>query len=125
YVFGDSFSFIPTFDIPTQVGQEFREAIESSAEKVGKVTFNGFKDITVPGDEINDSSSRGPSTPNFDIKPDVLAPGTNIMSTIPAYGKYTRMLIIRKPTSGSREQVCPHLMSRVLSHCYCLPTRIG
>ena len=88
YVFGDSFSFIPTFDIPTQVGQEFREAIESSAEKVGKVTFNGFKDITVPGDEINDSSSRGPSTPNFDIKPDVLAPGTNIMSTIPAYGKY-------------------------------------
>ena len=37
------------------------------------------------GDDVNDSSSRGPSTPNFDIKPDVSAPGTNIMSTIPMY----------------------------------------
>lgn len=88
YVFGDSFSFIPTFDIATQVGQEFRAAIKNSADQVGKITFNGFIDLTIPGDEVNDSSSRGPSTPNFDIKPDVLAPGTNIMSTIPAYGKY-------------------------------------
>ena len=34
---------------------------------------------------MNDSSSRGPTTPNFDIKPDVTAPGTNIMSAMPMY----------------------------------------
>ena len=36
---------------------------------------------------MNDSSSRGPSTPTFDIKPDVSAPGTNIMSSVASYGK--------------------------------------
>src|SRR5699024_2455361 len=29
----------------------------------------------------------GPSVPNYDIKPDVVAPGTNIIATVPAYGK--------------------------------------
>ena len=46
---------------------------------------------------MNNSSSRGPTKPNFDIKPDVAAPGTNIMSTIPMYGKDRfRMQIINK-----------------------------
>ena len=36
---------------------------------------------------MNSSSSRGPANPDFDIKPDVVAPGTNIMSSVPAYGK--------------------------------------
>ncbi len=33
---------------------------------------------------IADFSSRGPVTVNWDIKPDVLAPGTSILSTVPA-----------------------------------------
>lgn len=37
-------------------------------------------------DEVDSSSSRGPSKPNFDIKPDIVAPGTEIFSTIPGYG---------------------------------------
>lgn len=36
-------------------------------------------------DEIDGSSSRGPSRPNFDIKPDIVAPGTEILSTMPRY----------------------------------------
>lgn len=36
-------------------------------------------------DEIDSSSSRGPSRPNFDIKPDIVAPGTDILSTMPRY----------------------------------------
>lgn len=36
-------------------------------------------------DEIDASSSRGPSRPNFDIKPDIVAPGTEILSTMPRY----------------------------------------
>ncbi|MBD7983994.1 S8 family serine peptidase [Sporosarcina sp. Sa2YVA2] len=37
-------------------------------------------------DELDSSSSRGPSRPNFDIKPDIVAPGTEIYSTMPGYG---------------------------------------
>ena len=51
----------------------------------GTVSFSNVDFTSTEGDEVNDSSSRGPSTPNFDIKPDVTAPGTNIMSTIPMY----------------------------------------
>ena len=51
----------------------------------GTVKFGNFNKTMTIGDDVNDSSSRGPSTPNFDIKPDVSAPGTNIMSTIPMY----------------------------------------
>ena len=36
-------------------------------------------------DEVDGSSSRGPSRPNFDIKPDIVAPGTEIISTMPRY----------------------------------------
>lgn len=36
-------------------------------------------------DEIDSSSSRGPSRPNFDIKPDIVAPGTETLSTMPRY----------------------------------------
>ncbi|MCG3087786.1 S8 family peptidase [Sporosarcina cyprini] len=36
-------------------------------------------------DQVDSSSSRGPSKPDFDIKPDVLAPGTEVFSTMPRY----------------------------------------
>ncbi|CEG28478.1 S8 family serine peptidase [Bacillus sp. B-jedd] len=81
---GDSFKFIPTFDMSTTDGTALRTAL---AGKKGTVTFNNFATSVSAGDEINSSSSRGPSTPTFDIKPDVSAPGTNIMSSVPAYGK--------------------------------------
>ena len=79
---GDSFAFIPTFDMSQTDGDAIRAALTDGA---GTVTFGNFDSTMTVGDEVNDSSSRGPSTPNFDIKPDVSAPGTNIMSTIPMY----------------------------------------
>ncbi|GLC88352.1 S8 family serine peptidase [Lysinibacillus piscis] len=81
---GDSFSFIPTFDMSVTDGVAIRDALKKGE---GKVSFTHFGSVTSLGDEVNDSSSRGPSVPNFDIKPDVTAPGTNIMSTIPMYKK--------------------------------------
>ncbi|MCZ0703074.1 S8 family serine peptidase [Natronobacillus azotifigens] len=85
FLLGDSFQFIPTADIPTEKGLSFREAIEASEDKLGQVTFQNFVSEKNGGDLVNNSSSRGPTTPYFDIKPDVVAPGTNIMSTVPAY----------------------------------------
>lgn len=79
---GDSFAFIPTIDMSVTDGAAIRESLKNG---VGKVTFGKFGSSKTLGDEVNDSSSRGPSTPNFDIKPDVTAPGTNIISSVPAY----------------------------------------
>ncbi len=80
---GDAFEFIPTFDMSVTDGEAIRAAL---AKAPGTISFDQFTTTKTPGNEVNDSSSRGPSTPNFDIKPDVTAPGTNIMSTIPEYG---------------------------------------
>ncbi|MBO0601183.1 S8 family serine peptidase [Sporosarcina sp. E16_3] len=79
---GDSFAFLPTFDMSQTDGDAIRAALKDGA---GTVNFGNFGSTNTAGDEVNSSSSRGPSTPNFDIKPDVSAPGTNIMSTIPMY----------------------------------------
>ena len=80
---GKSFEYLPTLDLSYTDGAEFKEAIDKNGE--GTVEFNAFNSEVNGGDEMNDSSSRGPSTPNFDIKPDVSAPGTNILSTIPVF----------------------------------------
>ncbi|GKV69188.1 hypothetical protein NCCP2716_16860 [Sporosarcina sp. NCCP-2716] len=81
---GDAFEFLPTFDMSVTDGEAIRAAL---AKAPGTISFDQFTNTKTTGDDVNDSSSRGPSTPNYDIKPDVTAPGTNIMSTIPEYGK--------------------------------------
>lgn len=85
---GENFDFIPSFDLSTEDGEAFREAIAASDENTGTVTISDYEKGETAGGEINETSSQGPTTPTFDIKPDVVAPGTNIMSTVPAYGKY-------------------------------------
>lgn len=79
---GDSFAFIPAIDMSVTDGTAIRDALKKGN---GTVKFGNFGSTKSEGNEVNDSSSRGPSTPNFDIKPDVTAPGTNIMSSVPAY----------------------------------------
>jgi len=81
---GDAFEYLPTFDMSQTDGNAIRAALAGGK---GKVSFSKFASTKTLGDDVNSSSSRGPSTPNFDIKPDVSAPGTNIMSTIPMYKK--------------------------------------
>nr|WP_239587429.1 S8 family serine peptidase [Bacillus pakistanensis] len=81
---GNSFDSLPTFDMATDEGKALREALGANP---GTVTLSGYTSDMTAGDKMNPSSSRGPSLPVFDIKPDVSAPGTNIMSTVPSYGK--------------------------------------
>ncbi|WP_249336556.1 S8 family serine peptidase [Sporosarcina sp. Marseille-Q4063] len=81
---GDDFEFLPTVDMSWTDGEAIRTALGGGN---GTVSFSNVDSTTTEGDEVNNSSSRGPTTPHFDIKPDVSAPGTNIMSTIPMYGK--------------------------------------
>ncbi|WP_277601870.1 S8 family serine peptidase [Macrococcus armenti] len=87
---GTSFDYIPTIDMDRTQGLALKEKLQN--DKV-MINFSNFNVTTTPGDEVNDSSSRGPSLPNFDIKPDVSAPGTNILSTIPSFaagGDYSK-----------------------------------
>src|SRR5690625_820214 len=68
----------------TMDGEALREAL---AESQGTVSFSNIQADESAGNEVNESSSRGPSMPNLDVKPDVVAPGTNIMAAVPAYKK--------------------------------------
>ena len=82
---GDSFSFLPTLKMSLEEGEYIRQRLEAEADL--KVNFSDFKRDRTEGDEINSSSSRGPAQKTLDIKPDVVAPGTSILSSVPAYGK--------------------------------------
>ncbi|MBT2763291.1 S8 family serine peptidase [Paenibacillus sp. ISL-20] len=82
---GDSFSFIPTFSMSKEDGDYIKSLLNANPDL--KVKFSDFIKNRTAGDEINDSSSRGPAKKTLDIKPDVVAPGTSILSSVPAYGK--------------------------------------
>lgn len=82
---GDSFAFIPTFSMSKEDGDYIKSLLDANPNM--KVSFTDFIKNRTAGDEINDSSSRGPAKKTLDIKPDVVAPGTSILSSIPAYGR--------------------------------------
>ena len=73
---------IPVAAISKQDGEWIKSQLQNpdfSLETIHKKTAS----------TIADFSSRGPVTINWDIKPDVLAPGTNILSTVP--GGYQKL----------------------------------
>lgn len=82
---GDSFAFIPTFSMSKEHGDYIQSLLDANPNL--KVSFTDFMTNRNDGDEINDSSSRGPAKKTLDIKPDVVAPGTSILSSIPVYGR--------------------------------------
>ncbi|MEH7347729.1 S8 family serine peptidase [Gottfriedia acidiceleris] len=79
---GESMDAIPTFSIAYDDGIAISNAI-----KEGKTdfSFGDFSKLQTASDEIATFSSRGPSRINYDIKPEVTAPGVSILSTVPYY----------------------------------------
>lgn len=88
---GDSFDYIPAFDIQGTVGRSLaNQLIENeNLEKALSITFpSHYEQDIVAGDRIADFTSWGPNADaKLSIKPDITAPGVNILSTYPAYGK--------------------------------------
>ncbi|WKL03547.1 S8 family serine peptidase [Paenibacillus amylolyticus] len=82
---GDNFELIPTLSMSKEDGDVIKAELD--AGQAVEVSFSDFERSQTPGDEMNSSSSRGPAKVTLDIKPDIVAPGTSILSTIPAYGK--------------------------------------
>jgi minor extracellular serine protease Vpr len=75
---------LPMFDMRGDDGRDLVKAISSGTPQTFKLT--GMEKDTYPGDDVVDFSSKGPVVSSFDIKPDVVAPGANILSTVPAFG---------------------------------------
>ncbi|WP_179194839.1 S8 family serine peptidase [Bacillus sp. EAC] len=79
---GEANDYIPTFSVTQQDGQSLKAQVAAGNKKFT------FTDVTVTeteGDKLADFSSRGPTLSTFDVKPEVVAPGVSILSTVPAY----------------------------------------
>lgn len=79
---GESIDAVPSFSVSNTEGQAILAAI-----KAGKtdITFGDYTKVKIAGGELAAFSSRGPSRVNYDIKPEVVAPGAAILSTVPFY----------------------------------------
>ncbi|MGG1675010.1 S8 family serine peptidase [Neobacillus sp. NRS-1170] len=82
FFFGDGVDFIPGFGMTMADGVALKQQIAS-----GKTTFtfSDLSQITTQGDGLANFSSRGPSYINYDIKPEVVAPGVGVLSTVPGF----------------------------------------
>lgn len=78
-------NFIPAFSMSYEQGLELKAKL---AEGHTKITFTDFKEVLTQGDKLASFSSRGPSRNNYDMKPEITAPGVSVLSSVPAYSIY-------------------------------------
>jgi subtilisin family serine protease len=77
--------YIPTYSMSEEAGKELLKIAQTYPDDEFTLDFKTFQSHVSQGDEITSFSSRGPSN-NLNIKPDVVAPGANIRSSIATYG---------------------------------------
>ncbi|MEE6451373.1 S8 family serine peptidase [Gottfriedia acidiceleris] len=82
YNLGESMEYIPAFSMTKKAGEELKEKIASGNKTF---TFTNLKEISTEGDKLADFSSRGPVNGNFQMKPEITAPGVSVLSTVPSY----------------------------------------
>ncbi|MEO3945346.1 S8 family serine peptidase [Gorillibacterium sp. CAU 1737] len=85
---GDSFNFLPTFDLSGKNGRALARLIVQQGKSLEFKFSPDYPSTIIAGDELATFTSMGPNfDSNLSIKPDISAPGVNVMSTVPAYGK--------------------------------------
>ncbi|WP_417900937.1 S8 family serine peptidase [Bacillus haimaensis] len=77
---GEGVEYIPTFRMTKADGERLKEIGDNT-----DITFGDLASVQTEGDNLAGFSSRGPVAGSYDIKPDVVAPGVAIFSTIPEF----------------------------------------
>lgn len=91
---GESVDAIPAFSVTNAEGKVILAAIQAGKSDF---TFGDYSKIKTAADELAGFSSRGPSRVNYEIKPEVSAPGVSILSTVPFY-------MNNKTADGSKQE---------------------
>ncbi|EPD53716.1 hypothetical protein HMPREF1210_00539 [Paenisporosarcina sp. HGH0030] len=100
---GESVDAVPTFSVTNTEGKTILAAINAGKTDI---TFGDYSKVKTSGNELAAFSSRGPSRVNYDIKPEVVAPGAAILSTVPFY-------INDKTVDGSKPEDYKYSYSRL------------
>ncbi|MEH7610550.1 S8 family serine peptidase [Gottfriedia acidiceleris] len=82
YNLGESMEYIPAFSMTKKAGEELKAKIANGNTIF---TFANLKEKSTEGDKLADFSSRGPVNGNFQMKPEITAPGVSVLSTVPSY----------------------------------------
>jgi subtilisin family serine protease len=70
---------IPTFSLTNADGLALKQKVEAGYKNF---TFGEMTESKTQGDVLAGFSSRGPSRKNYEIKPEVTAPGVSVLSTV-------------------------------------------
>ncbi|MFB9326718.1 S8 family serine peptidase [Paenibacillus aurantiacus] len=116
---GDSPEYIPTFDMAGTAGRALAKLLTEQPGTYPTFTFGStFTSTTVAGDTMASFSSRGPNgDPDLGIKPDIVAPGVGILSTVPAYGKGNPEAVYDEESYGRKNgtsMATPHVAGLAL-----------
>ncbi|MED3893290.1 S8 family serine peptidase [Peribacillus frigoritolerans] len=79
---GESVDFVPAFSLTKEAGESIKAQIQAGE---ANFTFSKYADKQTEGDHLADFSSRGPARETYDMKPEVIAPGVSVLSTVPSY----------------------------------------
>ncbi|PEL07361.1 hypothetical protein CN601_19950 [Bacillus sp. AFS017336] len=79
---GTGYGFIPAFSMSYEQGAALVAKLGTGSSTF---SFDEIGQVTDEGSKLAAFSSRGPSRINYDIKPEVTAPGVAVFSTVPSY----------------------------------------